>query len=216
MKIAPQPRVSIHGTNPWLWLYLIWMSPESGPGLVRRQCSGRLEWKHSLGKPKDQCNSNQGYRQNERTPQRCLDRSLSEKSRDGSRQSAANDEQQHSRLRGLKITVATKGRRQHPEPILPKEPQNRDQGSSMKHNIKRQALIRPTHKPWDQDQMGRAADWQELRHSLYCTKDDGLNEAHIEVRSGKYEVADQPNFDTRASPRSPGSPAAPAVVSRFV
>ena len=88
----------------------------------------------------------------------------------------------------------------------------------MKDHIKRQTLIRPTHEPWDQDQVGRTADWQKLRYSLYSTEDDGLNDGHIEVRSENLEVQRgkrnvRPSaFDIRTSPKSPESPAALVVV----
>ena len=91
----------------------------------------------------------------------------------------------------------------------------------MKDHIKRQTLIRPTHEPWDQDQVGRTADWQKLRYSLYSAEDDGLNEGHS--RSAKCEEPgsatwqnenpfDASDVDIRTSPKSPESPAAPAVV----
>lgn len=58
----------------------------------------------------------------------------------------------------------------------------------MKDHVKSQTLIRPTHEPWNQDQVGRTADWQKLRYSLYSTEDESLNESHVEVRSAKFEV----------------------------
>ncbi|MNL25447.1 hypothetical protein D3C87_1469300 [compost metagenome] len=83
----------------------------------------------------------------------------------------------------IRLAQAAKPGPEHVADVRPEIPDDREKGPALEHHVIGQAGIAPVHEPGDEDEVGRAADGQELGDALHHPQHDGLKQIQRRVLS---------------------------------